>query len=161
MQATTASTLRQSILSPDPKSAWRSSANVLCTLSHFDPTNSSTRIQPRVKEKGRAVIRRRVQRGSERIAPWPRSGTGFQPVSENTTGKMPVPLKPVEPACSTYPFAVPNTRPPGRQRGAPRRGGPGHLLRSWHSAEYRPAGRIDRGERSRTEKLLHPTGLFP
>jgi hypothetical protein len=28
-------------------------------------------------------------------------------VSKNTTGKMPVPLKPAVPACSTYPLAVP------------------------------------------------------
>jgi hypothetical protein len=34
-------------------------------------------------------------------------GTGFQPVSENTTGKMPVPHKTAVPACSVYSFAVP------------------------------------------------------
>jgi hypothetical protein len=38
----------------------------------------------------------------------PGSGTGFQPVSENTKGKMPVPHKAAEPACSIYSFAVPN-----------------------------------------------------
>ena len=38
----------------------------------------------------------------------PGSGTGFQPVSENTTGKMPVPHKAAEPACSIYSFAVPD-----------------------------------------------------
>jgi hypothetical protein len=49
----------------------------------------------------------------------------------------------------------------GYQRGARRREGPGYLLRSLHSAGYKPAARIDRGGRFRTERLLRLTELFP